>query len=106
MPPDLLQFVQEVLGIEEPALIPEGRYHNNFDFHRFPHFGKKHLHLQPLPPLEYFPFAAGTDLFSIIRERDHLNMFPYHSYDGVVRFFETAATDPARSEERRVGNDG
>src|SRR5690625_13153 len=95
MPPDLLQFVQEVLGIEEPALIPEGRYHNNFDFHRFPHFGKKHLHLQPLPPLEYFPFAAGTDLFSIIRERDHLNMFPYHSYDGVVRFFETAATDPA-----------
>src|SRR5690625_4095043 len=92
MPPDLLQFVQEVLGIEEPALIPEGRYHNNFDFHPFPHFGKKHLHLQPLPPLEYLPFAAGKIGRASCRERDTWHMFTYHSYDGVVRFFITADT--------------
>lgn len=94
MPSKLLRHVQNVLGVEKLALIPEGRYHNNFDFHRFPHFGKKHLRLQPLPPLAYLPFSAGTDLFSAIRERDHLNVFPYHSYDSVVRFFESAATDP------------
>lgn len=94
MPSKLLRHVQNVLGVEKLALIPEGRYHNNFDFHGFPHFGKKHLHLQPLPPLGYFPFSAVTDLFSAIREKDHLNLFPYHSYDCVVRFFETAAIDP------------
>lgn len=95
MPDFLLDYIREVLGIEELDLIPEGRYHNNFDFHHFPDFGKTHLRLAPLPPLRYQPLLKVPDFFAAIRCRDHLNMFPYHSYDSVVRFFQMAASDPA-----------
>lgn len=94
MPKKLLDYLQDVMHIEELDLIPEGRYHNNFDFFSFPEFEKEHLKLKPLPPLDYHPISDSSDIFSTIRDQDHLVMFPYHSYDSVVQFFEEAADDP------------
>lgn len=94
MPDKLLKYLQDVMHIEDLDLSPEGRYHNNFDFFTFPKFDKDHLDLKPLPPLIYHPINDSQDLFSTIRDRDHLIMYPYHSYDSVVQFFEAAATDP------------
>lgn len=94
MPKKLLDYLQDVMHIEDLDLIPEGRYHNNFDFFNFPEFDKDHLKLKPLPPLDYHPIKDSPDIFSTISERDHLIMFPYHSYDSVVQFFEAAAVDP------------
>lgn len=94
MPERLLKYLQDVMHIEDLDLSPEGRYHNNFDFFNFPKFGKEHLELKPLPPLIYHPLHDSPDMFATIRERDHLIMYPYHSYDSVVEFFEAAATDP------------
>ncbi len=95
MPVKLLEYLQDVMHIEELDLIPEGRYHNNFDFFTFPDFGKDHLNLKPLPPLDYHPILDSPDIFSTICERDHLIMYPYHSYESVVQFFEAAAVDPS-----------
>src|SRR5690606_22674249 len=67
---------------------------NNFDFFNFPKFDKEHLNLKPLPPLDYHPINDSDDIFGTIREKDHLIMYPYHSYESVVQFFEAAATDP------------
>lgn len=94
MPEKLLDYLQDVMHIEELDLIPEGRYHNNFDFFNFPEFNKDHLNLKPLPPLDYHPIMDSPDIFSTILEKDHLIMFPYHSYESVVHFFEAAAVDP------------
>jgi polyphosphate kinase len=94
MPTEMLDFLSEMLEVSDFGRFPEGRYHNNFDFFRFPDFGKQHLRDNPFKPVPYTPLEESTDFFKSIRERDHLINMPYHSYESVVQFFERAAMDP------------
>jgi polyphosphate kinase len=94
MPSELLNFLMEVFSLEKYDILKEGRYHNNFDFFKFPDFGMTHLKNPPLPPLSYHPLENADDIFKAICERDHLIHVPYHSYESVIRFFEEAARDP------------
>jgi polyphosphate kinase len=94
MPASLLALLKEVFDLEKHDTLREGRYHNNFDFFRFPDFGLTHLKNPPMPALSYAPLERAADFFSEIAERDHLLHVPYQSYESVVRFFEQAARDP------------
>jgi len=94
MPDDLLEFLKEVFDLEKLDTLREGRYHNNFDFFKFPDFGMTHLKNPPLPPLAYAALEDAGDFWEAIRERDHLIHVPYQSYEPVVRFFEEASRDP------------
>lgn len=94
MPEDFLNFLMGVFDLDKYDLLREGRYHNNFDFFRFPDFGMSQLKNSPLPPLPYKPLEETKDFFRQIREKDHMIYVPYHSYESVVRFFEQAAHDP------------
>lgn len=94
MPDALLEFLKEVFDLEKLDTLREGRYHNNFDFFKFPDFGMTHLKNPPLPPLAYPLLENTADYWGAIREKDHLLHVPYQSYDSVVRFFEEAAQDP------------
>jgi polyphosphate kinase len=76
-------------------MLPEGRYHNNFDFFRFPDFGLKHLKNKPLPPLPHPVLTDAPDMFNAIRAADQLIHVPYQSFEPVIQFFEKAAHDPA-----------
>ncbi|MEY3368559.1 MAG: hypothetical protein RI973_1714 [Bacteroidota bacterium] len=94
MPRELLQFLTETFRLKKEDFLLEGRYHNNFDFFKFPDFGLTELKNKPLPPLPYQALEEATDLFSAIAQRDHLICTPYHAYESVVRLFEEAAQDP------------
>jgi len=94
MPKEMLHFLMEVFDLEKYDILQEGRYHNNFDFFKFPDFGLENLKNQPLPPIPYHPLEMAPDLFAELREREHLLHVPYHSYESVIRFFEDAARDP------------
>jgi len=94
MPASLLALLKEVFDLEKHDTLREGRYHNNFDFFRFPDFGLTHLKNPPMPALSYTPLERATDFFGEIAGRDHLLHVPYQSYESVVRFFEQAARDP------------
>ncbi len=94
IPGSFLQYLMSVLGVEKLGSFPEGRYHNNFDFFKFPSFGMEHLKDPPLPPMTYSPFHQQDSIFDPIRKRDHLIHLPYHKYESVVQFFEHAARDP------------
>jgi polyphosphate kinase len=94
IPSQFLQYLMTVLGVEKLDLFQEGRYHNNFDFFKFPSFGMEHLKDQPLPPLDYLPLADQDSIFEPIRTSDHLIHVPYHKYEPVIQFFEHAAKDP------------
>ena len=94
MPEDLLEFLKETFDLEKFDTLKEGRYHNNFDFFKFPDFGMTNLKNPELPPLPYAPLEHTIDYYSSIQNRDHLIYLPYHSYESVVRFFEIAARDP------------
>ncbi len=93
MPNELLDFLKETFDLEKYDILQEGRYHNNFDFFKFPNFGMSHLSNPPLPALPYHPLEDSADFWQSIRENDHLIHVPYHSYESVVRFFEEAAAD-------------
>ncbi len=94
IPLQFLQYLMSVLAVEKLGLFAEGRYHNNFDFFKFPSFGKEHLKDQPLPPMDYFPFTNQDSIFGPIKASDHLIHVPYHKYEPVIQFFEHAAKDP------------
>ncbi|MDX1685924.1 MAG: polyphosphate kinase 1 [Saprospiraceae bacterium] len=94
MPKKMLKYLVDVLELENSDLIPESKYHNNFDFFQFPDFGKKHLKDTPLPPIPYKPLESTSNLLGAIERRDHFINVPYHSYESVIRFFEQSAVDP------------
>lgn len=94
MPAELLDFLKETFDLEKYDILPEGRYHNNFDFFRFPDFGMTNLKNLPLPALPYFALEKAVDFWAALREKDHLLHVPYHSYESVIQFFERAARDP------------
>ncbi len=93
-PKHLMDFLKESFELEDYDLLPEGKYHNNFDFFSFPDFGLSYLKNTPLPPLPYDPLETTKDIFSTIKQKDHLIHVPYHSYESVIRLFEIASTDP------------
>ncbi|MFN8304852.1 MAG: polyphosphate kinase 1 [Saprospiraceae bacterium] len=95
MPGHLLEYLQDTFDLGKYDMLPEGRYHNNFDFFKFPDFGLTHLKNKPLPPLPHPLLHDTTDPFGVIRAKDQLLHMPYQAYDSVVNFFERAATDPA-----------
>lgn len=94
MPETFLHYLMDVLEVGKLDLIPEGRYHNNSDFFKFPDFGMDHLKEIPLPPLDYPPLHNKQSIFDPIKQKDHLIYLPYHKYEPVVAFFEHAANDP------------
>jgi polyphosphate kinase len=95
MSPKLLDFLEDSFDLETLDLFPEGRYHNNFDFFKFPDFGLTSLKYKPLPPQPYEALEKAEDYFAAIAKRDHLLHFPYQSYESVIQFFERAAFDPS-----------
>lgn len=94
MPTEFLEFLKDTFGLEKYDTLREGRYHNNFDFFKFPDFGMMHLKYAEMPPLPYPALEQTRDFFRAMRERDHLIHPPYHRYESTVRFFEAAARDP------------
>lgn len=91
---DHLTFLRKVFELERYDLLPEGRYHNNFDFFSFPEGEADHLHDAPLPPIPIIALEKADSIFSEIAKKDHFIHVPYHSYEAVVQFFEQAAYDP------------
>ena len=94
MPEKLLDFLQESFGLDKYDIFKEGRYHNNFDFFKFPDFDFIHLKYPLLPPLPYPAIEHAQDFYRTLQQKDHLLHFPYHSYESVINFFEHAAIDP------------
>ena len=93
IPEDFLNYLMEVFELDSLDLIPEGRYHNNFDLFSFPDFGKTHLKFKPLPPLPFEQLEKADSIFEEIKKKDYIINMPYHSYESVIRFFEEAAED-------------
>lgn len=102
MPKPFLKFLTEALHLESVDLLPEGRYHNNFDFFKFPDFTLSQLKYKPLPPIPYLPLENTEDFFGAISLEDHLVHVPYMSYESIIKFFERAAADPSVTHIRIV----
>ncbi len=94
IPKKFLEFLMKVFKLKRSDLLPEGRYHNNFDFFGFPDFGLKQLKEKPLKALKKNVLENGLSIFENIEKEDHLLLYPYYTYDYTVQLFEEAAQDP------------
>ncbi|NNE14794.1 MAG: polyphosphate kinase 1 [Saprospiraceae bacterium] len=94
MPQHFVEYLKNVFDLKAIDIVREGRYHNNSDLMSFPDFGKKSLKDDDLPLIKYQTLESSSNIFSEIKDRDHLLFYPYHSYYSVVKFFQQAANDP------------
>lgn len=97
---EVLTILRKSLQLSEKELIPGARYHNFSDFFNFPNPEGRLSNFEPLVPLSNTPLHLDRSLFPLLREKDWLLHFPYHSYDPVVRLLEEAAADPSVTQIR------
>lgn len=96
MPDDLLAFLVRQLGFGKyDSLIAGERYHNFKDFIKFPNLGSAALEHKPQPPIVIPELEKAHLVFDLLKKRDVLLHFPYHSFHYVEDLLYTAALDPA-----------
>ncbi len=92
--PNLLKEVLNLLGITtSDNLRPGSRYSNLKDFMNFP-VRDASLQFPALPPLRHPDLPEGVNKFEVIRHKDILIHFPYHSFGHLTSLIWEAALDP------------
>lgn len=94
MPSKLLSILEEKLGYSaNDTKIAGGRYHNSKDFVNFPKLKKEKLLYDPLPPITHADLHRGTFIQGVIKNKDILLHFPYHTFNHFVDLLREAAID-------------
>jgi polyphosphate kinase len=92
---DLLQFILKKINLQkEEFLVPGGRYHNFKDFINFPKLGRRELRYPASPPVDHSDFKGQKSLFRVIRKKDVLIFYPYHSFHHITDLIREASIDP------------
>lgn len=96
--PKFLKKLLNKFGVSQSdTLRAGGRYHNFKDFMDFPipkGIGiDKSLLFDELPPFLHPHILPNTSIFSLIREKDILLHYPYHSFQPIIDLVREAAID-------------
>lgn len=95
MPEDLLNLLIKKLDISKKDTIRGGgKYHNFKDFMEFPRIGRADLRYPPAPPLPHHDFREKTSIFDVIRSKDVMLCFPYHSFQYIIDLLRESSIDP------------
>ncbi len=79
---------------KQDNLIPGGRYHNFKDFINFPDLGASNLRYRKNEPLQHPDLINQASIFPVIKAKDVLLFFPYHSYNYILDLLREASIDP------------
>lgn len=96
MPNDMLRYIMRKLGMaKKDNTIPGGRYHNFKDFISFPTLGDSSLVYNHPPAIEHkFLVEHNQTILKVIKQRDVLLHYPYHSFNHIVNLLREASIDP------------
>lgn len=95
IPDDLLNFMLKKINMDKSDyLIPGGRYHNFRDFMNFPDLGKKNLRYNIPHPADHPDLIGQRSVFKVIRQKDVLLAYPYHSFHHIIDLLREASIDP------------
>jgi len=95
IPRDLIEMLITRMKFRKlDNLIPGGRTHNFKDFIKFPDAGSPNLRYRKLIQLEHPLLKGHSTLFPVIKERDVMLFFPYHSYHYILNLLREASIDP------------
>lgn len=97
MSKEMLAFIMKKLGMDKKDnAIPGGRYHNFKDFIGFPNIGEKKLmYDHPTPLVHKYLNNIDTTILNVIKQKDILLHYPYHTYDHIITLLREASIDPS-----------
>lgn len=93
---EMLSFIMKKLGMDKKDnAIPGGRYHNFKDFIGFPNIGEKKLVYDHPPALNHkYLNKLNTSILNVIKQKDILLHYPYHTFDHIITLLREASIDP------------
>jgi polyphosphate kinase len=96
MPNDMLKYIMKKLGMaKKDNAIPGGRYHNFKDFINFPGLGERSLVYNHPEPLQHKYLANNPfTTLKVIKEKDVLLHYPYHTYNHIINLLREVSIDP------------
>lgn len=95
LPKPLLDFILKKMKFKAVEyLVPGGRYHNFMDFIDFPNVGRKDLIYPILRPIDHIAFRRENSMFKVLKEKDVLLCYPYHSFHHCIDILREASIDP------------
>lgn len=95
MPEDVLELILKKFKInKKDILIPGWKYHNFRDFMSFPSIGSTELWDKKLPPLRHPDLPAYQSIFKVVRKKDVMFHFPYHTFTHIIDLLREASIDP------------
>ncbi len=95
IPSDLLEYIVKKIKLKDGEyLTPGGKYHNFKDFINFPKIGRRELWFKIPKPLNHPAFIDQKSLLSVIKSKDILLAYPYHSFLHIIDLLREASIDP------------
>jgi len=95
IPDKLLHLILKKAKIMEmEILIPGGKYHNVRDFIDFPSLGMPSAEFTTQSPMEHPDLKGGVSMLKVLKQKDVLLQYPYHSFIPFLDFLRDAAIDP------------
>lgn len=93
MPEDLLFLLASKLNLKKSELDPGARYHMMRSLMNFPRV-RPDLENAVMPALTHPDIKPFSSILKVVRSKDILLHFPYHTFNHVVEFLCEAAIDP------------
>ncbi len=94
MPNNMLQQIAKKLGLRSQDRIEQGgRYHLMKDLMKFPAV-RSDLESRRKPSIDHPQVDTFSSILKVIKSRDLLLAYPYHSFKHVIDFLREAAIDP------------
>jgi polyphosphate kinase len=97
MSDDMLKYIMRRLGMDKKDnAIPGGRYHNFKNFINFPDLKEKDLVYRHPPQLLHKDLKdIHYTTLKVIKQKDILLHYPYHTYNHIINLLREASIDPA-----------
>ncbi len=92
--PFLKLFIKKLKLSKIGTLIPGTRYHNFKDFIKFPDFGQTQLKYPDFQNIPHHEVDQQKSFFQIVRKKDILLHYPYHTFNHVIDLLREASIDP------------
>ncbi len=95
IPETLLKTLERTFRISgKDYMVSGGRYHNFKDFMNFPALGAEELSYPRFQPLPHRYIDGARTILDVIREKDIILHFPYHSFQNILDLLRQASMDP------------
>ena len=87
------KLIKKISFTSTDTQIPGGRYHNFKDLIKFPPLEDPDLRFLPLPPFQHKDLNPRESIISVIKKKDVLLVYPYHTFNHLNDFLREASID-------------